>query len=84
MLDLDIDDLDHKILKIISNVKYWSAEDVYSELTGFTRGRFGRTLINLKLSKLVEKGLLDIDVRMRKGEHKDVYSIKNNVISYDE
>ena len=54
MLDLDIDDLDYKILEIISRIKYWSAEDVYAELTGFNRGRFGRTLISLKHFQLEE------------------------------
>ena len=83
MLEVDIDNLDMKILEVISHVKYWSADDVYAEITGFTHGRFGRTLINLKLANLAEQGFLKKDVKIRKGEQECVYSINTKLIVTD-
>lgn len=62
MVHFELDELDIQIINLLFGKKYWPAKNVYSRISGFKHGKFGRTLILIRLIKLTQKGYLDMQM----------------------
>ena len=56
----NLNDLNEKILHILSKKEFTTAQEVYSEISGFKSSRFGRSLVILRLKELQERGYISI------------------------
>lgn len=76
MSDVQLDELDHKILKILARKKRRTADEIYFEISGFPKGKFGRSVINLKLLKLSKLGHISAEPLHARDSKDFVYSIR--------
>lgn len=72
----DLDDLDNKILGILSRKRRRTADEIYFEISGFQQGKFGRSLVNLRLIKLSELEYVSIELVPGRDSQEYVYSRK--------
>lgn len=77
MLDAELDDLDRNIITLLSGRKHWPAKRVYSEISGFKHGKFGRKLILIRLKRLAKMGYLDM--QMTPGSEELVFRTKKRM-----
>ena len=75
MRDNELDSLDAKILEIIARKKQITADEIYTSISGFSQGKFGRSLISLKLQKLAKMGQIQIGILPGYKEERYMYSI---------
>lgn len=79
MSELELDELDHRILEVISKNKQRTAEEIYLEITGFRYGKGGRNLINLKIQKLFQLNYLIAEQTQVKDSKILIYSIRSKI-----
>ena len=75
MRDNELDSLDVKILEIITKKRHLTADEIYTLISGFSQGKFGRSLISLKIQKLAKMGHIQISILPGYKEERFSYSI---------
>ena len=74
----DLDDLDHRILGVLSRKRRRTADEIYFEISGFRQGKFGRSLVYLRLKKLSELNFIAVELQPGRENQEFVYSRRQN------